>query len=122
MAFGINDAMPLAMFLHAKEPTDIKPVDTEGKRTVILVDSVVNNGDTVVKFVKHIRTLDPNIRIVVVAGVVQKESMSESGKIMVALKGLGPVSVVALRLSDNKFTGKGTTDTGNRLFNTTQLP
>jgi len=28
---------------------------------------------------------------------------------------------VALRLSKNKFTGKGGTDTGNRLFNTIRL-
>lgn len=27
-----------------------------------------------------------------------------------------------LALSDNKFTGRGTTDTGNRLYNTTHLP
>jgi hypothetical protein len=26
-----------------------------------------------------------------------------------------------LRVSDNKYTGKGTTDTGHRLFNSTHL-
>jgi len=28
------------------------------------------------------------------------------------------LNIIALRLSKNKFTSKGTTDTGNRLFNT----
>jgi len=33
----------------------------------------------------------------------------------------GKFSLITLRLSENKFTGKGTTDTGNRLCNTTEL-
>lgn len=32
-----------------------------------------------------------------------------------------PIEVVTLRLSKNQFTGRGSTDTGNRPFNTTHL-
>ena len=32
------------------------------------------------------------------------------------------ITLVALRLADNKYIGSGGTDTGNRLFNTTRLP
>ncbi|CAZ84860.1 unnamed protein product [Tuber melanosporum] len=120
MALGVNDAFPRAMFVHAKRPEDIEPNHLR-QHTVVLVDSVVNSGKTVVNFVKHIRSLHATIRIVVVAGVLQAQSVSE-GSPAHALARHADFSLVALRLSDNKFTGRGTTDTGNRLFNTTHLP
>jgi len=121
MALGVNDAFPCAMFVHAKRPEDIEPHHLLRLRTIVLVDSVVNSGKTVVDFVQHVRSLDATIRIVVVAGVVQAQSVSE-GSLAQALARHANFSLVALRLSDNKFTGRGTTDTGNRLFNTTHLP
>jgi uracil phosphoribosyltransferase/phosphoserine phosphatase/adenylate kinase len=120
MALGVNDAFPLAMFIHAKNPTDIQLHHLLERRTIILVDSVVNSGKSVVEFVQYIRGLDATIRIVVVAGVVQADSV-DGGSIAQILERDENFSLVALRLSDTKFTGKGTTDTGNRLFNTTQL-
>jgi uracil phosphoribosyltransferase/adenylate kinase len=121
MALGVNEAFPLAMFVHASRPDDIMLHHLQGQRTVMLVDSVVNSGKTVVQFVEHIRNIHATIRIVVIAGVVQAESVSE-GSLARALGNHAKLSFVALRLSDNKFTGRGTTDTGNRLFNTTHLP
>jgi uracil phosphoribosyltransferase/phosphoserine phosphatase len=118
MAFGVNEVFPHAMFLHANSPGDVLHCHVKEKLTVILVDSVVNSGKTIVEFVRHIRNLHATIRIVVVAGVVQAQCMSEGLK---PLDQDRQLSLVALRLSDNKFTGKGTTDTGNRLFNTTHL-
>ena len=121
MAFGVSDAFPLAMFLHAKDADDIKTHHLQGQSTVVLVDSVVNTGKTIVDFVQHVRKLHFTIRIVVVAGVVQAQCVSEGG-LNQALARHGKIHFVALRLSDTKFTGSGTTDTGNRLFNTTHLP
>ncbi|KAI9824659.1 MAG: hypothetical protein M1826_007298 [Phylliscum demangeonii] len=121
MALGINDAFPLAMFVHASCPEDIKLHHLQGQLTVVLVDSVVNSGKTVVQFVQHIRNLHATIRVVVVAGVAQSQSVS-GGSLADTLAGQSNISLVALRLSDNKFTGTRTTDTGNRLFNTTHLP
>jgi uracil phosphoribosyltransferase/adenylate kinase/phosphoserine phosphatase len=120
MAFGVNDAFPLAMFISASAPEDIMPHHLEGQLTLVLVDSVVNSGKTVVQFVEHVRKLHATIRIVIVAGVAQAQSISEGSPIQ-ALAHHAKLSLVALRLSNNKFTGKGTTDTGNRLFNTTHL-
>lgn len=120
MAFGVNDAFPLAMFVHAKRPEDIESYHLLDQHTVVLVDSVVNSGKTVVEFVQRVRSIHATIRIVVVAGVVQAQSVSE-GSPTQALARRANFSLVALRLSDNKFTGRGTTDTGNRLFNTTHL-
>ncbi|KAI9644624.1 hypothetical protein NHQ30_006646 [Ciborinia camelliae] len=122
MALGVNDAFPLGMFLHTNGPEDIKPNHLQGQITVVLVDSVINSGKTIIEFVQHIRELNAVIRIVVVTGVVQAQSIAEGTGILAnALVQHGNCSIVALRLSDNKFTGKGVTDTGHRLFNTTHF-
>jgi len=86
----------------------------------VLVDSVINNGKTVVEFIKRVRSLHSTIRVVVVAGVVQDRSIP---RLQTALGQLREeeIHLVALRMSINKFTGKGPTDTGDRLFNTTHI-
>jgi uracil phosphoribosyltransferase/phosphoserine phosphatase len=121
MALGVNEAFPLAMFVHASQPDNIKLYHLLRQRTVLLVDSVVNSGKTVAEFVQQVRRLHATIRIVVVAGVVQAESVSVDSLLGRALDRDAYLSLIALRLSDNKFTGRGATDTGNRLFNTTHL-
>ncbi|CAD6568849.1 MAG: hypothetical protein ASARMPRED_002077 [Alectoria sarmentosa] len=121
MAFGVSDAFPLAMFVHASDADNIKLHHLQGQLTVILVDSVVNTGKTVIEFVQHVRKLHATIRIVVVAGVVQAQCVSE-GSLNQALARYANLHLIALRLSETKFTGSGKTDTGNRLFNTTHLP
>ncbi|KAH4185763.1 hypothetical protein HBI46_181260 [Parastagonospora nodorum] len=118
MAFGVNEAFPRAMFLHARCPGDVLQDHVKGKVTVILVDSVVNSGKTVVDFVQHIRDIHATVHLVVVAGVIQAECMTGG---LQSLAQDPQLDLVALRLSENKFTGRGTTDTGNRLFNTTHL-
>jgi uracil phosphoribosyltransferase len=94
------------------------PHHLQGQHTVVLVDSVVNTGKTVVQFVRHIRSIVPTLRIVVTTGVAQAQSMANLKK---SLSGHADLGLVALRISDNKFTGTGPTDTGNRLFNTAHL-
>ena len=120
MALGINSIFRLAMFVHATQPSDIKPHHLYKQRNMLLVDSVVNSGKSVAEFIQHVRSLDTTVRIIVIAGVVQAQSLSE-GIFSQALEQDMNLSLVALRLSNNQFTGKGTTDTGNRLFNTTHL-
>ncbi|KAJ5953024.1 uncharacterized protein N7479_011437 [Penicillium vulpinum] len=120
MAFGVNDAFPIAMFHHAKLPEDIQHDHLKNMATIILVDSVVNSGKSILQFVKHIRSLHSTIRIVVVAGVIHSQTVS-TGMIARELGRFNGLSFVALRLSDNQFTGSGTTDTGNRLFNTVHM-
>ncbi|KAK5633387.1 hypothetical protein RRF57_009101 [Xylaria bambusicola] len=66
------------MFLHAKDPGDMQEHHLVGKRTVILVDLVVNSGKSVVQFARRIRTTCPGPRIVVVAGVAQSQSATRT--------------------------------------------
>lgn len=58
--------------------------------------------------------------VVVVAGVVQDRSISQGGLVYKYGMRVG-LDLVALRTSENKYTGIGGTDTGNRLFNMTHL-
>lgn len=118
MALGVNDAFPEAMFLHANCPDDIQIDHLRGTNNVVLVDSVVNSGKTLVEFVQRIYNLQASVRIVVVSGVVNAGSVVEGSPIQ-SLARHARLSIVALRLSSNNFTGRGSTDTGNRLFNTT---
>ncbi|OBT79278.1 hypothetical protein VF21_01833 [Pseudogymnoascus sp. 05NY08] len=119
MAEGINDVFPLAMLVHASQPEDLKLLHIAQQDAIILVDSVINTGKTMLEFIEHVRKLRPTIRIVVVANVVQDKFIS--GETAANLASHGNISLIALRLSKNQFTGIGETDTGNRLFNTTHL-
>lgn len=120
MALGISQAFPGATFLHARQSNDIHVKSLKGMVNVILVDSVINTGDTILDFVRHIRTLHASIRIVVVAGVVQASLLKRS-RAAQQLVSFEQLSFVALRISENSYTGKGPTDTGARLFCTVSL-
>ncbi|KAG8526113.1 uncharacterized protein KY384_000106 [Bacidia gigantensis] len=121
MAFGVSDAFPLAMFVHAKAPDDLKLHHLRGQSTVILVDSVVHSGRSVKEFVEHVRTLHATIRVFIVAGTVQAKCIKD-GTLNKDIGKYADVNLVALRTSDTSFVGTRTIDTGNRLFNTTRLP
>lgn len=119
MALGVSDAFPTAALLHAKTPDDLDAVDFSVYKAVILVDSVINNGTTMIGMVERIQGRYADLSIVLVAGVVQARVLMPSHELSKMLH--DRVSLVALRASDNKYTGTKGTDTGNRLFNTTHL-
>ncbi|KAM3437526.1 hypothetical protein NHJ13734_004593 [Beauveria thailandica] len=121
MALGISEVFPSAMFVHAFAPDDIKDHHLENQENLVLVDSVVNSGQSIMDFLRRVARLEQHLtNIVVVAGVVQKEAVAD-GHALRAMMEQHRVKMVALRVSSNKFTGTKTTDTGNRLFNTTHL-
>ncbi|KAK3614237.1 hypothetical protein LTR56_027383 [Elasticomyces elasticus] len=120
MAFGVSEVFPLAMFVHAKKMEDLAAGHLRDQSMVILVDAVINTGHSIVEFVERVRELKPGIQIVVVAGVIQADTVKPGGTIRkLALE--GNLSVVALRLSENSYKGHKATDTGDRLFNTTEV-
>ena len=125
VARGVHKAFPTAMYVHAKPPVDITTKHLKGVDTIILVDWVINTGESIVEFVQHIRkNLSSQIRIIIVAGVVQQEAVGVDGVggfLQEKTAGLGEVTLVALRISKHKYKGVGGTDTGHRLFNTTHL-
>ncbi|KAI1758650.1 uracil phosphoribosyltransferase-domain-containing protein [Hypoxylon sp. FL1150] len=120
MALGVSDAFPSAKVLYAFRPDDIEDHCLAGIGRVILVDSVVNSGKTILEFIQHIRMIVEVIPITVVAGVVHCGAIygSEYAEMLAKCDHL----LVTLRLSDHKYVVGGATDTGDRLFNTTHLP
>ncbi|KAF2705716.1 hypothetical protein K504DRAFT_505454 [Pleomassaria siparia CBS 279.74] len=70
-------------------------------------------GKSVIECVDVIWCLSPDIRIVIVAGVVQAQCLYRDSVMYKALSAHGRIDLVALRVSDTKFTGSGTSDTGN---------
>ncbi|KAI1824265.1 uracil phosphoribosyltransferase-domain-containing protein [Xylaria intraflava] len=106
MACGIHSVVPGAAFFHGEDYNEELESLLDGRSCVILVDSVVNSGKTIAKFARPIRKRYPAIRIVVAASVVQDQCLSR-GDFVDMLVGDDNMSVVALRLSRNKFTGKG---------------
>ncbi|PYI23967.1 hypothetical protein BO99DRAFT_457816 [Aspergillus violaceofuscus CBS 115571] len=121
LARGIYNYLPEAAFIHAKTPGDVRHGHLQNRKTVILADWVIDSGKTVAEFVRHIRKLTPDVRIIVVAGVVQTRSIAKFSPLQ-ALVRHGDLTVIALRKSDNQYKGTRGTDTGNRLFNTMHLP
>ncbi|KAI7230505.1 hypothetical protein KC330_g6938 [Hortaea werneckii] len=107
MAFGVSDAFPKAVFHHAKEPCEVLKKHLDGMKAVILVDAVINEGGTIAGFVKHIRQIQPDINIVVVAGVVQRDAVRGPKILTRALSGCGKVTLVTLRTSERKYKGQG---------------
>lgn len=124
MAFGVSIALKQAAFVYSKSFDDIDEGHFEGKKTLILVDSVVNTGTSIVEYLVTLRKKLPAVKLVVVAGVVQEEAVKDvkEGTLGYHLRKDPELTLVALRSSVRRFTGKGTTDTGHRLFNTTYLP
>ncbi|KAG7057492.1 uracil phosphoribosyltransferase [Colletotrichum scovillei] len=118
MALGVSEVFPNAIFIHANRTSELTKENLVGVNTLLLVDSVVNSGKSIKGFVDRVRRLKLEIRIVIVAGVVQAKAISD---VLEPLACKGDLSLVTLRLSDNKFPGIGGTDTGNRPFNTTHL-
>ncbi|KAL8785882.1 MAG: hypothetical protein Q9213_003114 [Squamulea squamosa] len=123
MASGVFDAFPLAIFVHAVDPEDIKFHHLEGQITLLLVDSIINTGKSILDVVQHVRSIHATIQIVIVAAVVQSKCVTgdNGGTLVQKLASFANVHIVALRVSETSFVGSRETDTGNRLFNTIHL-
>ncbi|KAI1180962.1 uracil phosphoribosyltransferase-domain-containing protein, partial [Nemania sp. FL0916] len=108
IAFGVNDALPEAMFVHAKDPEDVLPRYLANRRTVILVDWAINSGKSVTQFAQHIRGITGRqIRIVIVVGVVQQQSIAEGSDLTNMMMYDSNLHLIALRVSENEFIGQG---------------
>ena len=81
----------------------------------MLVDGVINNGTSMIETINAIEKIYPNVKIVVVTGVINEK----------AIPLFDMYDFIAVRVSENKFIGskvkkqKGNIgpDTADRLFN-----
>lgn len=108
-AEGVRSVFTDSQFFPVNE---IEKTDLENK-IIIVVDAVINTGKSIEKAIEHLKRCNPQ-KIYVATLIMQKDAMYLSEK-------YSNVYFYALRVSENKYVGKGGTDTGNRLFNTTNL-
>lgn len=75
-------------------------------KDIYLVDSVVNTGRTIHKYINYLKDLNPNKISVVTLVTNSNCDMLKNTDI----------DLYTLRVSQNSYVGKGNIDTGNRLF------
>ncbi|WAO94754.1 Hypothetical protein NCS54_01235200 [Fusarium falciforme] len=115
IACGLSEVFPSIMFILVASMARINHDDLQHQRTVILVDSAINDGQTMMEFIEQIRKFHPQIRIVVVAGIVHPKVTERTHHLNKMMRRSG-ASLVALRVSEEDFTGTGSTETDNRLL------
>ncbi|KAJ3457250.1 hypothetical protein MRS44_014391 [Fusarium solani] len=104
MARGVREAFPSTMLIFAASTSDIADHDVHYKYTVILVDSSINSGQTMIRFIRHIRNCNPRTRIVVMTGAVQAKAIERTGALRSAMQH-SHSSLVALTVLEDKPTG-----------------
>ena len=119
MSRGVHECFPLAKMVHFwdnEPPEKRREVLSRALlklSDVIIVDSVINEGNSVRRVLGELHDLgNDSLRVYVLTGVIQKEAS------MRLPSDFPRVRFLTLRVSDNKYTGRGGTDTGNRLFGT----
>ena len=108
-AEGVRSVFSESQFNIYSSTEKIKS-DLENK-TVIVVDAVINTGESIEHIIEQLQKHKAK-KIIIATLIMQKDALYLADK-------YANISFYALRISENKYVGKGGTDTGNRLFNTT---
>lgn len=75
VVFRVNSVFPRAWFVHEQAATELMAHHLRRQHAVILVDSVISTGKSIVEFVDHVRGLHPTIHVIVVACVIQAQAI-----------------------------------------------
>lgn len=105
-AEGVRSVFSESQFFPVSE---IDNTDLENK-VIIVVDAVINTGRSIEKALEHLQKCKAS-KIFIATLVMQKDSLQLVEKYT-------DIHFFAIRISENKYVGRGVTDTGNRLFNT----
>ncbi len=115
---GVREILQLAAVFHVS-PTRESGLDESvllslpslTGRVVVVVDSVINTGATLLPVLEQVRAQGP-ARIAVLCMVTPVDTANRLEQIF------PDVHFLLARVSTNQYTGRGATDTGNRLFGT----
>lgn len=117
-AEGVREMLPNSRIVHVSSPRgtglEQSQLDALGPicdRTIILVDSVVNTGASIEPIIIQLRS--GNARWIAVLALVTPVPTAERLE-----RDHPDVHFYFARISENSYVGKGSTDTGNRLFGT----
>lgn len=111
LAEGVWCSLPESSLLLHNDGTDLQGASMHG-RPLIIVDSVINTGRSIRDVLSAVSVLQP-ASIAVVALVAYRANLQ------VLVDDFPDVFFHVARLSDHSYVGRGTTDTGARLFGTT---
>ncbi len=112
---GIREIFPFSScFMFVEFPTQ-EELASIGNNKIIISDAVINTGKSMINLLDHLYKHIKQPKIIVSCQVVQKKSVSKLEKLF------PEIAFYTIRISENQYTGKGGTDTGNRLFNTSFL-
>lgn len=115
---GVREVLQLAAVCHVSPTREygldeavLRSLPSLAGRVVIVVDSVINTGATLLPVLEQVRAQVPAL-IVVLSLVTPVDTAKR-------LEQTCPdVHFLLARVSTNQYTGRGATDTGNRLFGT----
>lgn len=113
-AEGVRSVFKDSMFIL--ENGDIEDICNKydfNNKTIIIVDAVINTGKSILKVIENLEKSNCK-KIIVATLIMQAEALK-------MVDNYPKIAFYALRVSENKYVGKGGTDTGNRLFNTPSL-
>lgn len=111
VAEGIWSSLPGSSFVLYSPGTNLDAMPVRG-RSVIIVDSVINTGRSIREVLDAVMPLQPG-SIVVAAMVAYR------GNLEMMVNEFPGVDFHVARISDRSYVGRGSTDTGARLFGTT---
>lgn len=110
LAQGVREIMGDSrhIFCLSSNPSDVPEEYVKG-RDVVIVDSVINSGNTLCSYLANIKQANSTsvITLVMQEGFIRKIEEKYQD-----------IPFIVSRVSKNSYVGAGQTDTGNRLFGT----
>jgi uracil phosphoribosyltransferase len=113
LAEGIYSSIPGSAMVLYKSAKDLE--DMPKGKNLIVVDAVINTGKSIREILAHVEKFEPS-HLMVASLVASKEGLTS------LINEFPKVDFHIARVSENSYTGKGSTDTGARLFGTTTWP
>jgi uracil phosphoribosyltransferase len=112
LAEGLWECFPgSALLLHGGHAETLAPLPAPG-RSVVVVDAVINTGRSLRAVLGEVLRAGPAKTVVVTLVGFRPTIEALTAE-------LPEIDIVAARLSDRSYVGRGGTDTGGRLFGTT---
>ena len=112
--FGDGLYIGFGGILHPFNPKK-EPLPNINSNLIIIVDSVINTGNTLERLIKELKKRNPCVSICLATNVIQRAALARFKEL----------PLFAIRVSDNKYIGKKQSfqdgdsgpDTADRLFN-----
>lgn len=111
LSLGIFELFPKSSLILVNSKDDLNDYNEILKdKNIIIVDSVINTGKSVLELLDYLYLKDNANKVIAATQVLQRGALD-----LLLDKN---IDIFTIRVSDNKYKGSKSSDTGNRLFNT----